>query len=54
MGIVSLLIEKGADINITDSKYGRTPLHQVCFDGTLEAVRHRGKGIHVNSRGLEC
>jgi ankyrin repeat protein len=25
-GIVSLLIEKGADINITDSKYGRTPL----------------------------
>jgi hypothetical protein len=24
-GIVSLLIEKGADINITDSKYGKTP-----------------------------
>ena len=50
-GIVSLLIEKGADINITDSKYGRTPLHQVCFDGTLEAVRHlRDNGANINAK----
>jgi hypothetical protein len=39
--ILSLLIEKGADINITDI-HSRTPLHQVCFEK------------HANSRGLEC
>ena len=47
--IVSLLIEKGADINITDSKY-RTPLHQVCVKGTLEIVRNLlDNGANINA-----
>lgn len=49
--IVSLLIEKGADINITNSEYRRTPLHQVCFDGTLETVRHLlDNGANINAK----
>ena len=49
--IVSLLIEKGADINITDSEYRRTPLHQVCFKGTLEIVRNLlDNGANINAK----
>lgn len=49
--IVSLLIEKGADINITDSKYRRTPLHQVCAEGTLEIVRNLlDNGANINAK----
>jgi ankyrin repeat protein len=48
--IVSLLIEKGADINITDSEY-RTPLHQVCVDRNLEIVRHLlDNGANINAK----
>jgi ankyrin repeat protein len=48
--IVSLLIEKGADINITNSEY-RTPLHQVCVDRNLEIVRHLlDNGANINAK----
>ena len=48
--IVSLLIEKGADINITDI-HSRTPLHQVCFEGTLEIVRNLlDNGANINAK----
>ena len=48
--IVSLLIEKGADINITDSEY-RTPLHQVCVDRNFEIVRHLlDNGANINAK----
>ena len=49
--IVSLLIEKGADINITDSEHRRTPLHQACNEGTLEIVRHLlDNGANINAK----
>jgi ankyrin repeat protein len=48
--ILSLLIEKGADINITDI-HSRTPLHQVCFEGTLEIVRNLlDNGANINAK----
>jgi ankyrin repeat protein len=49
--IVSLLIEKGADINITDLQHSRTPLHLVCFEGTLEIVRNLlDNGANINAK----
>jgi hypothetical protein len=48
---VSLLIEKGADINITDLQHSRTPLHLVCFEGTLEIVRNLlDNGANINAK----
>ena len=45
------MIEKGADINITESEYRRTPLHYVCFDGTLEIVRNLlDNGANINAK----
>ena len=49
--IVSLLIEKGADINITESVYRRSPLQQVCFEGNLEIVRNLlDNGVNINAK----
>ena len=51
--IVSLLIEKDADINIAESEYRRTPLHQVCFEGTLEIVRNLlDNGANINAKDI--
>ena len=48
---MSLLIEKGADINITDLQRSRTPLHLVCFEGTLEIVRNLlDNGANINAK----
>ena len=49
--IVSLLIEKGAAINITESVYRRSPLQQVCFEGNLEIVRNLlDNGVNINAK----
>ena len=48
---MSLLIEKGADINITDLQHSRTPLHLVCFEGTLEIIRNLlDNGANINAK----
>ncbi|MBN2600796.1 MAG: ankyrin repeat domain-containing protein [Candidatus Marinimicrobia bacterium] len=48
--VVSLLIEKGADMEAGDNE-GSTPLHNACASGRFEIVRYLlAKGAQINSR----
>ena len=51
--IINLLLENGADLNLSDDATGSTPLHQACIRGNLPLVKlliERGANVNLKNK----
>ena len=52
--LVKFLIEKGADVNLTDNVYSYSPLHVACSHGDINIVKYLvDKGSKINFQDKE-